>query len=361
MDIPSTQEHRESAQETARIICECVNNLLTDITAVQTQLKNDKSGNPQSQVVLQFLYHCLLAFPECYICKPITGLVDGQLNDEEIQKYNTSKDFTYWILSRLVRIISSPGCKVLHAKSTSVIVSILKLIEEKDTSFYRELILEFVGLYHDLLDLCEEYIENNEDDAMFDVHIFSARFQPTLNNVDTASLMPPKLLDIKGYENCQFVLCMLCEMFKANSTSIQQFVVTEKTKLWSMMVRTVHMSDLIILPRSFECLNQMVETFDDMHDYFMDQYTTVIAIVAEYITFNDESDDEDDMVLSTALQSSFNIFIQHVHVDFHKSFFNKIITFLYHLEDKASCEVMYLGYIDQLVSKTPEFLQKSSA
>ena len=30
---PSTQEYSESAQETARIICECVNNLLTDLDA----------------------------------------------------------------------------------------------------------------------------------------------------------------------------------------------------------------------------------------------------------------------------------------------------------------------------------------
>ena len=40
---PSTQEHSESARETARIICECVNNLLTDLDAGLCILKYSSS------------------------------------------------------------------------------------------------------------------------------------------------------------------------------------------------------------------------------------------------------------------------------------------------------------------------------
>ena len=52
-------------------------------------LKQEKNGTPQSQVVLQFLHHCLEAFPECYVRKPLDQ--EESENLQELNKYRLSK------------------------------------------------------------------------------------------------------------------------------------------------------------------------------------------------------------------------------------------------------------------------------
>eukprot|EP00795_Rhopilema_esculentum_P004649 gene4649-20929_t len=67
IDTLSTQEHNMSTQATRDMICNCVNNLLTDLASVGAQLKRETGGSPQSEVALQFFHHCVDAQPYLYI------------------------------------------------------------------------------------------------------------------------------------------------------------------------------------------------------------------------------------------------------------------------------------------------------
>lgn len=283
MEFQSTQDREESARETSKIICECINNLLTDIPSVIAELQDDTKPSPQSQMVLQFLHHCVDAFPECYVTRPPSEASKTSLNVSTDQhKSLFAKDFTCWVLSRLLRILSSPGCDTLHAKSVSVINCILKLVKTKDISFYKHLISEFFGLYEDILCEAETYFENDEEEDYFTQTLFCGRFLKQHCDVDH-DLIPARLIELKEYANIQFLLKSVSIILEENIRYIQQFLTNIRSSLYTVVIRTLQLCDVQLIFVSLKLLVAVVEIHESMTSSYFSQYVLITMSILEYL------------------------------------------------------------------------------
>eukprot|EP00112_Aurelia_sp_Birch-Aquarium-sp1_P011525 Seg2422.1 transcript_id=Seg2422.1/GoldUCD/mRNA.D3Y31 product="Serine/threonine-protein kinase ATR" protein_id=Seg2422.1/GoldUCD/D3Y31 len=236
----STQEHKMSAQETRNMICECVNNLLTDIPSVAAQLGRETGGTPQSQVVLQFLLHCVDAFPQCYISmETINGGFEKALTEK--QGDDVSVDFTKWVISRLLRILTASECQTLHEKAIEVIHAIFQLMKGKDLVLYQTIIAEVIDLVKDLKILMEKVFLNESDE--FNGNTFCIdRFQKDgADNRETEESfdeekMQAKMVEIETFAQCDLLMSSCFTLLRRSVHGLCQYCGSRISELWRVII-----------------------------------------------------------------------------------------------------------------------------
>ncbi|XP_047134569.1 serine/threonine-protein kinase atr isoform X1 [Hydra vulgaris] len=273
--------NQENVFQTSRVICDCVNNLLTDLNSVSSQLNAAAGGIPQSETVLQFLHHCTDAFTDCYVIK--LDLDASGRNTVETKRHKLAKDFTFWVMSRLFRLIASPDCTKLHKKAITVILSILQLARITDVSFYRELIKEVIGVYKDSLSVAEEYTSSNSGLVDSKKKVFSGRFQKSLCGSSSTSSMPPKLIEIFTYSHCQHLLTATSEILLESMLHVQQYVNESKMSLVILCFQTIQLCDESLIKISLSLMNSIMLAFPIIFTCFIEKYLCIFIGVVEFV------------------------------------------------------------------------------
>ncbi|XP_065069876.1 serine/threonine-protein kinase ATR-like isoform X2 [Rhopilema esculentum] len=266
IDTLSTQEHNMSTQATRDMICNCVNNLLTDLASVGAQLKRETGGSPQSEVALQFFHHCVDAQPYLYIStETIQCGLEKMHSEDGIEEIlcDVATDFTRWLISRLLRILSSKQCTPLHEKSIDVIHAIFQLYMGRDIVLYRRLVSELISLTVDLTVLMENVFLNGNSELQGNtfglerfqkVQSLAENQESDEHNEDT---MYAKLIEIETISECDLLLSCCFTILEKSVHGLCLYCGSLLENLWNVITFRLRL-ELDRLPKTAVSLTRVL-------------------------------------------------------------------------------------------------------
>eukprot|EP00794_Sanderia_malayensis_P008013 gene8012-8872_t len=275
-----------SARETRSMICECVNSLLTDIPSVSAQLQKEASCTPQSEVVLQFLLHCVDAFPQCYVNIDHNNSTSNPALTDEL------KEFTKWVISRLLRILSSKECKVLHEKVIDVIDGIFQLIKGKDLTLYREFINEVIDLMKDLKIIMENVFDSGRKMEV-SYKICITRFQReslALQETFGDNEIESKLIEAENIDQVISLFDACCMILRRSITGIFQYSSYKLTNIWHIMIYRLQLISFFAPSEPVRLIHSVLKMSPTASDKLVeDIFRAMITFLENVLSFSSDS------------------------------------------------------------------------
>ncbi|TNM95747.1 hypothetical protein fugu_016830 [Takifugu bimaculatus] len=117
----SAAEYDQAAQKPRQILCQFIDQILSDVDVVALGLSKKSSSEPACVMLLDFVQHIIKSSSLMFsnpACQPV----------EYPDTTQSCIDFTKWVASRLLRVASAPDCSMIHERVSAVLCSLLHTV-----------------------------------------------------------------------------------------------------------------------------------------------------------------------------------------------------------------------------------------
>ncbi|XP_066914478.1 serine/threonine-protein kinase ATR-like isoform X3 [Clytia hemisphaerica] len=190
----------------------------------------------------------------------------------------------------MMQIISHGACSAIHSKCHQVIVSILKLAQEKDIVFFYKLNEEILGMYKDVITLLEHVLQF--DDVTFDEPVYCNYFMSHTKDLQEQYGVAHKMVTLEAYSQCQYLINNLSLILKEVMPSFNLYLSDKSTLLCGLVSRALFLGDPFITKNTIELIGEVVHHLQSVTSYWLCQYTNIIIGLFEWAIDEENTDEE---------------------------------------------------------------------
>ncbi|XP_032809792.1 serine/threonine-protein kinase ATR [Petromyzon marinus] len=282
------EEYPTLVQKPRRILCRFIEQYLTNINVVAHEL-GENIGSQQCAMLLKFIKHIVQSSPHMFVNPGLPALASTDLGNEMA---SGSKDFCSWIVLRLLRILASGACSVLHGSVMEAVALLLHVSRLPAVTLFAQLCLDILGLMRDLACILRQQLDSPMDVTPWPVTLVGRFVVVPTDFLQEASLQ------VDSHSSLELFQISLTKLVLPILPDIAHLLDGHLPELWAVACCQLQMGRPQLKAISMTVLAQLTEMEGPSHEHLKDFLVEMLVGVMEILADRKvEERDEDASVM----------------------------------------------------------------
>uniref|UniRef100_S4RDY2 Serine/threonine-protein kinase ATR n=1 Tax=Petromyzon marinus TaxID=7757 RepID=S4RDY2_PETMA len=274
------EEYPTLVQKPRRILCRFIQQYLTNINVVAHEL-GENIGSQQCAMLLKFIKHIVQSSPHMFVNPGLPACSKGMI-----------VDFCSWIVLRLLRILASGACSVLHGSVMEAVALLLHVSRLPAVTLFAQLCLDILGLMRDLACISRQQLDSPMDVTPWPVTLVGRFVVVPTDFLQEASLQ------VDSHSSLELFQISLTKLVLPILPDIAHLLDGHLPELWAVACCQLQMGRPQLKAISMTVLAQLTEMEGPSHEHLKDFLVEMLVGVMEILADRKvEERDEDASVM----------------------------------------------------------------